>query len=227
MSGASADCVIDAHLQAIAARLAGPRRGRAAIVDELRDALYDAVEHHLQRGLTPLAAARAAVAEFGAPSVLAAAFDAERAAGHARYTVLGFLTTGPFLGVLWVATLVPGHTPLALLSAAPTLAPTVAAALLAGLLTLAVTGRPSRWLRIAPRLPLATAVATCLVAAIGDLTALTVLAARLNAASDRLPIALALAAATGSAARLFASQHAARRCLRTWASINDGGAVSP
>jgi hypothetical protein len=58
------------------------------------------------------------------------------------------------------------------------------------------------------------------VAAAGDLTALTLLAARLNAASDRLPAALALAAATGSAARLFASQHAARRCLRVRCSVD-------
>lgn len=215
---AAADSVVDAYLQAVAARLAGPRRARVAILDELRDGLLDDVEHHRQRGLSPLAAAWGAVARFGTPDVIAAAFASELGAMQARRTVLAFLATGPIVGLLWLGTLAPDRTPAALLSSAPALGPIIAAGTLAGLFTLVATGRLSRWLPRAPRLPLAGATMTCLTACMSDLTVLTLLADRLLA-TPRPTGAFVAAPAAISAVRLCCSWDAIRRCRAAEASI--------
>ena len=65
------------------------------VVEELAGGLEETYRRHLSLGLTPDAAAAAAVAEFGAPELIAAQFarahPARRAARH-------MLATGPLVG---------------------------------------------------------------------------------------------------------------------------------
>ena len=76
------------------------------VVEELADGLEETYRRHLSLGLTPDAAAAAAVAEFGAPELIAAQFarahPARRAARH-------MLATGPLVGSFWAAALIIGR----------------------------------------------------------------------------------------------------------------------
>ncbi len=78
----------------------------AEIVEELADGLDQARQHHLGQGLGPDAAARAAVAEFGEPRVVVAAFAR---ASPARRAARRLLATGPVAGAAWGAALIAGR----------------------------------------------------------------------------------------------------------------------
>jgi hypothetical protein len=78
----------------------------ASIVDELADGLAETYRNYLDRGLAPDAAARAAVAEFGEPALVAGAFTR---ASPARRTARRLLMTGPVVGACWGAVLVAGR----------------------------------------------------------------------------------------------------------------------
>jgi hypothetical protein len=78
----------------------------ASIVDELADGLAETYRNYLDRGLAPDAAARAAVAEFGEPALVAGAFTR---ASPARRTARRLLVTGPVVGACWGAVLVAGR----------------------------------------------------------------------------------------------------------------------
>jgi len=99
--GASA-ALID-YRSRLEAALAGSARARAAIVAEVTDGLVEAAEAHRDRGLDQAAAARAAVAEFGDPIVLARLFAGVQASGAARRTGIALLATGPLVGLAWLA----------------------------------------------------------------------------------------------------------------------------
>jgi hypothetical protein len=75
----------------------------AQIVEELADGLDQTRRHYLERGLDPDAAAETAIAEFGEPSVIAAAFTCASPARHAARTLL---VIGPAAGACWGAALV-------------------------------------------------------------------------------------------------------------------------
>ena len=92
--------LIDGYLTALALRLP------ADAVDELADGLTETYEHHLALTRDPDAAARAAVAEFGRPAEVTAAFT-RNSPGHRGARLL--LATGPVAGALWALTLVTGH----------------------------------------------------------------------------------------------------------------------
>ena len=79
------------------------RRLPAAIVDELADGLQQTYQHHLDSGLAPHAAARAAVDEFGDPDTLADLFAAGAPARRAARLLLG---TGPLVGGCWATLLI-------------------------------------------------------------------------------------------------------------------------
>jgi hypothetical protein len=79
---------IDAYLGALGQRLTGPRRARADLLAEARDALRDAAAALEEDGLPPAAARRRAVADFGAAGELALAYQAELAAGQGRRVAL-------------------------------------------------------------------------------------------------------------------------------------------
>jgi hypothetical protein len=92
--------LIDAYLDDLYSRL--PRD----TVDELADGLHETWQHHRDQGLTPTAAAHAAIAEFGSPTQITDAFIVH---ASGRHTARLLLTTSPIIGVCWGAGLVAAH----------------------------------------------------------------------------------------------------------------------
>jgi hypothetical protein len=89
--------LIDDYLAGLSARLPG------RIVEELADGLDEAYHRYLAQGLDPDAAAQAAVAEFGQPHVIAAAFTG---ASRGRRTARRLLAAGPAVGSYWAVVLI-------------------------------------------------------------------------------------------------------------------------
>ena len=85
------------YLTALAAELPAP------VVVELADGLEQTCRHYLGQGLDSDVAARAAVAEFGEPQVVVAAFIS---ASSARRAARELLVIGPVVGACWGAALV-------------------------------------------------------------------------------------------------------------------------
>lgn len=94
------DALIERHLAALARQLP------AAAVDELADGLVETYEHHLACGLDRVAAAEAAVAEFGDPAQIIASFSRQAPGRRAAITLLA---TGPVFAVCWGPSLILGH----------------------------------------------------------------------------------------------------------------------
>lgn len=92
--------VITGYLAALSARLP------AEIVDELADGLADTHQAYLDQGLGPGQAAEAAVAEFGEPDIIVAAF---LRANPARLTARKLLAIGPCIGACWAVALITSH----------------------------------------------------------------------------------------------------------------------
>ena len=89
--------LIAAYLDALARQLPGP------VMEELADGLAETYRRHLGLGLAPEAAAQAAVAEFGAPELIAAEF----ARAHpARRAARRLLAAGPVVGSCWAVALI-------------------------------------------------------------------------------------------------------------------------
>lgn len=78
----------------------------AHIVEELADGLDQTHRHYLKQGLDVDAAAGAAIAEFGEPPVILAAFTRASPARRAARTLLA---TGPVVGGCWAAALITGR----------------------------------------------------------------------------------------------------------------------
>jgi hypothetical protein len=89
--------LIKDYLAALSAQLPAP------IVAELADGLDQTHRHYLRQGLHPGAAAEAALAEFGEPQAIVAAFTD---ASPARRAARGLLTTGPVVGACWSTALI-------------------------------------------------------------------------------------------------------------------------
>jgi hypothetical protein len=221
------DAVAD-YLAAVTAQLPGPA-ARVAVTDELRDGLMEALETHQARGGSPQEATAAAIAEFGHPDTVAAAFGPELAAVQARRVALGLLVTGPLVGLTWIAavavnTLPPWRHQLT----GPWLAlPLVGVALaVAGPalgLTVAATGRLGRRLgegfgRRAALAPTAATVAG-LAAVLADLTLLAILSGQALASPGSLVWAPVIVAACASLTRVMLAGRAARHCLATRAAL--------
>jgi hypothetical protein len=84
--------LIAGYLDALSRKL--PRH----VVEELADGLEETCRRHLDLGLSPEAAARAATAEFGDPGLIAAEF----ALVHpARRAARRLLAAGPAVGLCW------------------------------------------------------------------------------------------------------------------------------
>src|ERR1035438_9596553 len=64
-SGPAPRHLVDSYLAEVTARLPGPARARASVVDELRAGLLDAIDAYRSAGLAAEQAAQAAVSEFG------------------------------------------------------------------------------------------------------------------------------------------------------------------
>jgi hypothetical protein len=99
--------LISDYLAALSRQLPAP------IVEELADGLTETCQSYLRQGLAPDDAARYAVAEFGDPAVIAAAYTATHPTRRAATTML---RTGPAVGACWAAALLtsrawPGYLP--------------------------------------------------------------------------------------------------------------------
>jgi hypothetical protein len=92
--------LIGDYLAALSADLPG------GIVEELADGLEETCRRHISQGLDPDAAARAAVAEFGEPRVVVAAFAQ---ASPGRSAARRLLAAGPVVGMCWVLVLITGR----------------------------------------------------------------------------------------------------------------------
>jgi hypothetical protein len=222
----AAERVLDDYLARLAARLPGPARARQAILDELRDGLVEATHTRLTGGASPAQAAAAAVTEFGDPTTIAAAFTPELAARRARRIALALIGTGPLVGGLWLGAVAASGQ--GAIAAAPIwqwpliqaggwparlLLAVVGAAVLAAWLTVAATGRLTRWLPAPPGLPAITAAAAASGASLFDLSLLLVLATRALPTPAAAPWPLVAVAATTSLVRCALASRAARRCL--------------
>ena len=92
--------VITDYLTALSAQLPAP------VVEELADGLDQTCQRYLDQGLTPAAAARASLAEFGAPEVILAHFAR---LSPARQAARRLLASGPVVGGCWATALITGR----------------------------------------------------------------------------------------------------------------------
>jgi hypothetical protein len=222
----TAERVLDDYLAALAARLPGPARARQAILDELRDGLVEATHTRLTGGASPAQAAAAAVTEFGDPTTIAAAFTPELAARRARRIALTLIGTGPLVGSLWLgAVAASGQAAIAAAHiwqwpvvqaggwTARLLLAIVGATVLAAWVTVAATGRLTRWLPARPSLPAVAAAAAASGASLFDLSLLLVLATHTLPTPAAAPWQLVTLAAIASLVRCALAGRAARGCL--------------
>ena len=214
------DETLGAYLAEIAARLPGPARARRDIMAELGTGLADAADAHRCAGLSPAQAARAAIAEFGRPDQVADGFRTELTATRARRTALGLMASGPLIGALWATAALASHLgtlpwQLVSLPADARLAMhlamiALAAAIGGALITVATTGRLTRWL---PGRPAASAAVAASGTAAWDVALLTLLAAQAISSPGRLAAVPVTVAAIASLTRLTFATRAARNCL--------------
>jgi hypothetical protein len=92
--------LIDATITALARRLP------ADAADELADGLTETYLRHLSHGLHPDAAASAAIAEFGEPHVIIAAFVRQ---SPGRGVAQALIVSGPAVGGCWSMALITSH----------------------------------------------------------------------------------------------------------------------
>jgi hypothetical protein len=165
--------IIEAYLDAVAARLRGPRSRRSAVMVELRDGLDQAVADHLARGMSAADAVAAAIARFGEPGAVADSFAGELATAYVRRVIGRYLITGPLVGIWWLWLLHPHPWRaglLALVVAVPAV-PLIGLAIALGAGTLATTGRLMRWLpETGPGRALAATVGIASLCLLGDVT---------------------------------------------------------
>ena len=221
------DAVTD-YLAAVAAQLTGPPSARAAVTDELRDGLMEALETHQARGCSPQEATVAAIAEFGDPDTVAAAFGPELGAVQARRVALGLLVTGPLVGLTWIAAVVVNvlppwrHQLIGPWLALPLVGLALAVAGPALGLTVAATGRLGRRLgRVVRRetLPPTAAAVAALAAVVADLTLLGIITGHALTSPGSYVWAPVIVAASASLTRVTLAGRAARRCLATRAAL--------
>lgn len=214
----AAAAVVGGYLAVLESRLPAGRRSRARILAEISDGLACALGEQTAGGAPPADAARRAVAEFGDPRMLAAAFARQLGPAAAHRAGLGLVATGPLVGGTWVAAYGSGGMGLpeqvaGLLSALPQLALILAVTVPAALIAICGAGWPSRYVRVPARVVTGAALVASIGCAAGDLSLLlaTVLGHRLAAAG---PVSLFAAAALISVARLGAAGWTCRRMAR-------------
>jgi hypothetical protein len=230
MTGGSA---VEAYLRAAADSMAGPRRERSDILAELRSGLLDAIDAKRDAGLPEQAATEAAITEFGHPRQVASAFGPHLAMIQARHTALAIAATGPLVGLLWAAAAIashitlrhappwqwPGAPPLSA-AAFPAIAASLLILITSTVITIAATGKLSRWLPASPRIAAVSAATAGFTAVAVDLAILALLASQLTSAPgtlDPIPVAAATAA---SLTRLTFARRAARSCLAVRATLS-------
>ena len=217
--------VVGAYLAELADRLGGSSPVRGAVLAELEDGLWAAVTAAQEaQSMSPEAAARAAVAEFGPARTVAASFGPELAAATGRRVGLGLLATGPLVGSSWLLVAAAswrwaGREPPAVLGlVAGVVGLVLMVAVPAAVLSVAVSGRLSRWLLAGPQVAAAAAATAASACVAGDLVLLTGMLA-VTVLAGGLAWPAGLLAAGASAVRLSLGGRAARRCLAARATL--------
>jgi hypothetical protein len=219
---------LEGYLAAVGARLTGPPAAKAAITDELRDGLLEALEAHRTRGCSREATATT-IEEFGDPATVAAGFAPELAAVQARRVAMALLATGPLVGLAWIAAVAVNALPpwrhqltgpwlalplagLALVIACPALG-----------LTVAATGRLGRRLggRLGRRVtfPPTCAAVAGLAAVLADLTLLAIISGQTLTSPGSYTWAPVMLAVGASLTRVMLAGRAAHRCLAVRATL--------
>ena len=237
-----AELAVGSFLDEVAHRLTGPARARRDILAELGAGLADAADAYRSAGLDPDRAVRAAITEFGRPEQVADGFRAELTAAQARRTALALLRTGPLVGLFWLGAALASRIGVQLASpwhwaSMPIGARLVthltgiafAIAIGGALVTVAATGRLTRWLPTSlparPRWLGAGSAASAAIAAMAasgtaaiDIALLALLAAQAVSTPGRLAVLPVAVAAAASLTRLTLTTAAARNCLTTSAA---------
>jgi uncharacterized membrane protein len=100
--------VVDHHIDRLVAGL-GPRdRTTGDLTDELRDGLLASAERIAATGVTDIAAAQAALREFGDVGRLTPAMSADVTATRAHAAARAILRSGPLAAALWTAVIIAG-----------------------------------------------------------------------------------------------------------------------
>jgi hypothetical protein len=166
------------------------------------------------------------VAEFGDPRIVGAGFGSELAAAIGRRAGLALLATGPLVGSCWL--LLAAATwkwtgqepPAALWLVAALVGLVLTVAVPAAVLSVAVSGRLSRWLPTGAQVGATAAAVAAGACVVGDLVLLGgLLASAVLAGGVAWPAALLAAGA--SSARLSLAGRAARRCLAARAMLTE------
>lgn len=209
--------VLEGWLDELGAALLAPTRLRDRIVAELHDGLHSAAEHHLDTGADPVDAAWAAIAEFGDPGTVAASFRGELTARLARRAGICLVASGPLVGLVWLAALVPPlwpPRPADLLDAHPLYLVVLAVAVPAAVLAVAVTGPLGHRLPNHPAHAARAAALAATACVAGDALLLTTLAYTTLITPATMAWPAALLAAAVSITRLGLATRAAHRCAR-------------
>jgi hypothetical protein len=224
-SRGSAEAAIGKYLSTLSADLIGPEAAQTEILAEISDGLHEAAGTYQAQGLKPAEAVLAAVAEFGEPDAIAAAFRPGLGARQARRTALALLASGPVVGLAWIGGAILAALPPARyeLSGPWWALPVVALALLIGtpsmVLAVAATSRLALRFALPASLPPRAAGVAGLAAVTADATLLLALglyALMTPAALPLLPVVPAIAA---SLTRLGLAARAARDCLNASAAL--------
>jgi hypothetical protein len=154
------------------------------IVEELAGGLDETYHRYLGQSLDPDAAAQAAVAEFGQPHVIAAAFT-HASPGHR--TARGLLAAGPAVGGCWAVVLISARAWQWPVPAAARVLFGVALVTVIGLLAAAAFGRHYRWVCRA-------AAAACVGTVILDATMTGAVLVRASALAWPAAVAVVLSA---------------------------------
>lgn len=212
--------LIEGYLREMAHDLVAPAAARAAVIREIGDGLLESVASYRERGLPEAEAARAAIAEFGEPRTIAAAFQRELGARRARRSALTLMTSGPIVGIAWLIGVAATSLPPAErhLSGPWWALPLVGVAIVVGIpgliVTIVATGRIGLRLALPPGLPTkAMSIASVAsVAADGTMLTIAALALSMTSASPSLPLAPAVAA---SLVRIYLAGRVFWGCRRT------------
>lgn len=220
-----ASAMVDAYLRDLADELAGPPHAGAAVVTEIGDGLLEAVGSYRASGLHGEEAARAAIAEFGEPRTVAAAFWPELGARQARRTALALIASGPLIGIAWLtgamaASLPPigRHMPAAWW-ALPVVGLALIVAVPSIMLALAATSRLGLRLTLPASVPAKAAGIASVAAVAADLTLLVMLGLFGVTRPDLVPLLPLAPAVAASAARMWLAARASRRCLAVSAAL--------
>jgi hypothetical protein len=210
---------IDGYLSEMANHLVAPAAKRRAVVEEVRDGMLEAVASYRGRGLPQAEATRAAIAEFGGPCTIAAAFQQELGARQARRAALTLMASGPIVGIAWVIGLAVSYLPPGQyhMSGPWWALPLAGVAIVVGIpgliVTIVATGRLGLRLALPPDLPAKGMSVASAAAVVTDGTMLTIAALSFSLTSAS-PLFALVPAVAASAVRICLASRAFLGCRR-------------